>query len=122
MLRNLRGAVLVASAAGLGLAWAQFPAPVSPQAPIGGQIGDIDRDHGDEPYLTRELQQRQLKRLREQHQHEVLTDTARMVQLAAALKDEVDKGNKATLNADVMKDADEIGKLAKRVSDRIKTQ
>jgi hypothetical protein len=33
----------------------------------------------------------------------------------------VDKGTK-TLNADVLKEADEISKLAKRVSDRIKTQ
>ena len=74
-----------------------------------------------EPYMTRDMQQRQLKKLREIHQREVITDTDRMVTLAAAMKDEVDKGNK-TLNADVLKEADEISKLAKRVSDRIKTQ
>jgi hypothetical protein len=36
------------------------------------------------------------------------------------LKAEVDKGSKPS--SDVIKDVDEIGKLAKRVSDRIKTQ
>jgi len=67
------------------------------------------------------MQERQLKKLREQHQREMVTDTDRMIQLATAMKDEVDKGNK-TLSADVLKDADEISKLAKRVSDRIKSQ
>jgi len=40
--------------------------------------------------------------------------------LATDLKAQVDKGNKPT--PDVLKDVDEIGKLAKRVSERIKTQ
>ncbi len=74
----------------------------------------------EEPYATREIQARQLKRLREEHQKEVFSDTNRLVQLATSLKEQVDKGKVATL--DVIKDADEIGKLAKRVSERIKTQ
>jgi hypothetical protein len=61
-----------------------------------------------------------MKRLREEHQKEVFSDTKRLVQLATTLKQQVDKGNMAAL--DVIKDADEIGKLAKRVSERIKTQ
>jgi hypothetical protein len=111
--------MLMALVAGLGMVRAQF-SPVVPQASSSGPV-DLDRGSDDEPYVNRELQLRQLKRLRELHQHEVLSDTARMEQLAAAMKEEVDKGNK-TLNADVMKDADEINKLAKRVSERIKTQ
>jgi hypothetical protein len=111
--------VLMALVAGLGMVRAQF-SPVVPQAASSGPI-DLDRNNDIEPYVNRELQQRQLKRLRELHQQEMLTDTARMEQLAAAMKEEVDKGNK-TLNADVMKDAEEINKLAKRVSERIKTQ
>jgi hypothetical protein len=66
------------------------------------------------------MQAKQLKRLREEHQKEVFSDTNRLVQLATSLKAEVDKGNVAAL--DVIKNADEIGKLAKRVSERIKTQ
>jgi hypothetical protein len=67
------------------------------------------------------MQARQMKRLREEHQKQVFSDTARLVRLATALKAEVDKREKAAIT-DVLKDVDEIGKLAKRVSDRIKTQ
>jgi hypothetical protein len=107
---------------GLGVAatWAQFnggSTPLNPPRP-----GEMDRMHmpDEEPYASREIQARQMKRLREEHQKEVFTDTNRLVQLATTLKQQVDKGNVATL--DVIKDADEIGKLAKKVSDRIKTQ
>jgi hypothetical protein len=106
--------------AGVGVGRAQFNTPAVPQpASAGGR--DIDERGGMDPFVTRDMQQHQLKKLREQHQKEMVTDTDRMIQLATAMKDEVDKGNK-TLNVDVMKDADEISKLAKRVSDRIKTQ
>ena len=76
-----------------------------------------------EPYANREIQERQLKRLRQEHQQELIDDTARLVQLATALKAEVDKGTQpTTLPTDALKQADEISKLAKRVSERIKTQ
>ncbi len=119
----LGGALAVA--AHLGMAWAQFNAPVNPQLPQpGGQIGNVDRSRlpDDEPYANREIQERQLKRLRQEHQHQLIDDTARLLQLATALKAEVDKGNQPTLPTDVLKQADEISKLAKRVSERIKTQ
>jgi ketosteroid isomerase-like protein len=70
--------------------------------------------------VAREMLAKQMKRLREEHQKQVFSDTERLVQLATALKSEVDKGDKSA--SDVMKEVDEIGKLAKRVSDRIKTQ
>jgi uncharacterized protein HemX len=103
---GLVGALAVA--AGLGLAMAQFNQNNNP-------VGDQQ-----EPYVAHEMQARQLKRLREEHQKEVFSDTKRLLQLATELKAQVDKGNKPT--PDVLKDVDEIGKLAKRVSERIKTQ
>ena len=111
---------VLAAAAGLGLAMAQFN---QSNNPVGNQIEPLDRPRmGDqqEPYVAHEMQARQLKRLREEHQKEVFSDTNRLLQLATDLKAQVDKGNKPT--PDVLKDVDEIGKLAKRVSDRIKTQ
>jgi hypothetical protein len=112
----------LAVAAGLGLAMAQFSAPSNPIS--GNQVEQLDRprmgDQQQEPYVAHEMQARQLKRLREEHQKEVFSDTDRMVQLATALKAEADKGSKPT--PDALKDVDEIAKLAKRVSDRIKTQ
>ena len=110
----------LAVAAGLGLAMAQFN---QNNNPVGNQIEPLDRPRmGDtqEPYVAHEMQARQLKRLREEHQKEVFSDTNRLVQLATELKAEVDKGAKPT--PDVLKNVDEIGKLAKRVSERIKTQ
>jgi hypothetical protein len=114
------GIVAVVIGLAVGATWAQFnggSTPVNPPRP-----GEMERMHipDEEPYATREIQARQMKRLREEHQKEVFSDTKRLVQLATTLKQQVDKGNMAAL--DVIKDADEIGKLAKRVSERIKTQ
>jgi hypothetical protein len=117
------GALVVA--AHVGMAWAQFNAPVNPQIPqASGQLGNVDRTHqpDDEPYGNHEIQERQFKRLRQEHQQQLIDDTARLLQLATALKAEVDKGNQPTLPTDVLKQADEISKLAKKVSERIKTQ
>ncbi len=115
----LIGGVVVA--ASLSLAAGQFSVPVNP-----GTNGQLDRwtdsrSPDEQPYVAREMQARQMKKLREEHQKEVFSDTARLVQLATALKAAVDKRDKA-VTSDVIKDVDEIGKLAKRVSDRIKTQ
>jgi hypothetical protein len=106
--------------AGLGVAAAQFNGS---NPTTNGQLQQLDRTHGTDepPFAAREMQERQLKRLREEHQKEVFSDTDRLVQLATALKAEVEKRDKATA-PDVVKDVDEIGKLAKRVSERIKMQ
>jgi hypothetical protein len=111
---------LVLLAAGRGLAAGQFTPITAPQPLIPGD--PMDRAHGpdDQPYVPRELQARQWKRLREEHQKQVFSDAARLVQLATSLKQQVQKGDKVTVDA--MKDVDEIGKLAKRLSERIKTQ
>jgi hypothetical protein len=74
----------------------------------------------EEPFATRELQERQLKRLREEHQKQVFSDTATLLRLANQLKLEVDKSD--TPGPDALKDVEEISRLAKRVSERIKTQ
>jgi hypothetical protein len=106
--------------ASLGIAAAQF----NGSSPItNGQLQQLDRGRGSDepPFVAREMQERQLKRLREEHQKEIFSDTDRLVQLATALKAEVEKRDKAA-TPDVVKDVDEIGKLAKRVSERIKMQ
>ena len=110
----------LAVTAGLGIAAAQFNAS-SPTT--NGQLQQLDHGRGSDepPFVAREMQERQLKRLREEHQKEIFSDTDRLVQLATALKAEVEKRDKAA-TPDVAKDVDEIGKLAKRVSERIKMQ
>src|ERR1700753_1034124 len=105
---------------GLGIAGAQFNGN-SPTT--NGQLQQLDRTHGSDepPFVAREMQERQLKRLREEHQKEGFSDTDRVVKLATDLKAEVEKRDRAAA-PDVLKDVDEIGKLAKRVSERIKMQ
>jgi hypothetical protein len=104
-------------------AHAQF-APITTELPQTTPIGNSSRGIPEnEPYANREIQERQLKRLRLEHQHELIDDTTRLLSLATALKAEVDKGTQpTTLPTDALKQADEISKLAKRVSERIKTQ
>jgi hypothetical protein len=113
------GAVVAAS---LSLAAGQYTFPNNPAA-ADGQIQQLDhpRVPDEQPYVAREMQARQLKKLREEHQKEVISDTTRLVQLATALKTAVDKRDKA-VTSDALKNVDEIAKLAKRVSERIKTQ
>jgi hypothetical protein len=111
---------VVAISASVGIAVAQF----STQNPTtNGQLQQLDRTHGSDepPFVAREMQERQLKRLREEHQKEVFSDTDRLVKLATDLKAEVEKRDRAAAPY-VLKDVDEIGKLAKRVSERIKMQ
>jgi hypothetical protein len=123
ILLTLAGGPVVAVA--LGMTTMQLGVPTPPNGELPGQLGR-QRPSDEESNVTREIQQRQMKRLREEHQKEIFNDTARLLQMATALKSEVDKGNdkesKDALSADVIKQADEIGKLAKKVSDRIKTQ
>ena len=81
---------------------------------------DPARPEDDVPFGTREIQARQLKKMRAEHQKQVLADTARLVQLATTLKEEADTG--AKLPPGAVKNVDEIAKLAKRLSERIKNQ
>jgi hypothetical protein len=113
----------LAVAAHLGMARAQIDAPIGTQLPQAGPIGSAERHMPDDvPYATHEMQERQMKQLRQEHQEQLIQDTARLVQLATTLKAEVDKETQPTVPTDMLKQADEISKLAKRVSDRIKTQ
>ena len=121
--RRLRVALVgVATlAASLGLAALQNNNRVpTADTTLPGDNMDRGRFGEEEPYVAREMLAKQMRRLREEHQKQVFSDTERLVQLATALKSEVDKGDKP--DSDVLKEVDEIGKLAKRVSDRIKTQ
>jgi hypothetical protein len=113
--------VVMVMAGGMGSAAPQLNNSNSPY--LNSNTPGIERSHtssDEEPFATRELHERQLKRLREEHQKQMFNDTAALLRLANQLKAEVDKSD--TPSPDALKDVDEIGKLAKRVSERIKTQ
>jgi hypothetical protein len=111
---------LLLFAASRELAAGQLTPITTPQTLSPGDPLDHAHVPDDQPYVPRELQARQLKRLREEHQKQVFSEAARLVQLATALKLQVQKGDKVSVDA--IKDVDEIGKLAKRLSEHIKTQ
>lgn len=64
---------------------------------------------------TQRLKEANLKR-----QQDLKTDTDRLLQLATELKAAVDKSNENLLSLDVVRKADEVEKLAKRVRDKMK--
>jgi hypothetical protein len=107
--------------AGLGMPQAQYGSSGLPSEETLGQFGRQHPHDEDPSSMTREMHRSQEKKLQEQRQRQVLSDTARLLQLATNLNAEVDKREQDPSTV-VIKDVDEIGKLAKRVSDKMKAQ
>jgi len=67
-----------------------------------------------------EMEDRRQKEANKQRQEEIRKDTEKLFQLATELKDAVDKTNEYVLSLDVVKKAEEVEKLAKRVKEKMK--
>jgi hypothetical protein len=79
----------------------------------------------DKAETTEDDTQRQLahdlaKKLNEQRQKTLQTDTEKLVKLTAELKEYVEKSNQNVLSLDVIKKAEEIEKLARSVKEKMK--
>jgi hypothetical protein len=68
----------------------------------------------------KEMQDRQLKEANKKRQEDIKNDTEKLFQLATELKAAVDKSNENLLSLDVIRKADEVEKLAKRVKEKMK--
>ena len=68
----------------------------------------------------KEMQERQLKAANKKRQEDIRNDTDKLFQLATELKAAVDKTNENVLSLDVVRKADEVEKLAKRVKEKMK--
>ena len=68
----------------------------------------------------RELEDRRQKELNKKRQEEIRDDTQKLFQLATELKDAVDKSNEHELSLTVVKKAEEVEKLAKKVKEKMK--
>ena len=66
------------------------------------------------------LQEQQAKKQNDERQRKLVSDTAKLYDLAEELKDEVGKTDKNTLSVDVVKKAEEIERLAKSVKERMR--
>jgi hypothetical protein len=68
----------------------------------------------------REMQDRQLKEANKKRQQDIRDDTLKLYQLATDLKAAVDKSNENMLSLDVIRKAEEVEKLAKKVKEKMK--
>ena len=68
----------------------------------------------------KEMQDRMLKAANKKRQQDIRDDTDKLFQLATELKAAVDKSNEHLLSLDVVKKADEVEKLAKKVKEKMK--
>lgn len=74
------------------------------------QIQDIPKD----------MQDKMVHEANKKRQQEIHDDTEKLFQLATELKAAVDKSNENVLSLDVVRKADEVEKLAKKVKDKMK--
>src|ERR1700744_5704075 len=74
------------------------------------QIQDVPKD----------MQDRMVREANKKRQQEIRDDTDKLFQLATDLKAAVDKSNENLLSLDVVRKADEVEKLAKKVKEKMK--
>jgi ribulose kinase len=68
----------------------------------------------------REMQDRQMKEANKKRQQDIRADTLKLYQLATDLKAAVDKSNENMLSLDVIRKAEEVEKLAKKVKEKMR--
>ena len=68
----------------------------------------------------KEMQERMLREANKKRQQDIREDTDKLFQLATELKAAVDKSNENLLSLDVVRKADEVEKLAKKVKEKMK--
>ncbi len=86
-------------------------------AQIGRQIPEAASNRTEQEH---DMEERRAKEANKKRQEEIRTDTLKLYQLATELKDAVDKSNEHMLSLDVVKKADEVEKLAKKVKEKMR--
>ncbi|MGZ4856722.1 MAG: hypothetical protein ACXV8M_03390 [Candidatus Angelobacter sp.] len=100
--------------AGLGLfMWG--PAFAATPAPGAAQQVETRQDPA-----QREMQERMAREANKKRQQDLREETDKLFQLATELKAAVDKTNENLLSLDVVRKADEVEKLAKKVKEKMK--
>ena len=97
----------------------QLPAPQRP-APVSPGQAPNSSDENDNDSMSRRAMEQQAERRNTQRQQDIVKDTAKLLELAQQLKDEVDKSRRDQLSVSVVKKAEEIEKLAKAVKEKMK--
>jgi hypothetical protein len=81
------------------------------------QFGPPKRDKSQQ---ETDMEDRQIKALNQQRQKAIRDDTEKLFQLATELKAAVDKSNENLLSVDVVRKADEVERLARKVKEKMK--
>jgi len=68
----------------------------------------------------KDMEDRRLKMANKQRQEDIQKDTDKLFVLASELKDAVGKSNENTLSLEVVRKAEEVEKLAKRVKEKMR--
>lgn len=68
----------------------------------------------------KEMMDRQLREANKKRQQDIRNDTEKLFQLASELKAAVDKTNENLLSLEVVRKADEVEKLAKKVKEKMR--
>jgi hypothetical protein len=97
----------------------QNPVPMGGQSGMGGLPSITGRNDIPDPLGPR-MQEQQSKSRNSERQKRLVEDTARLLALAADLKQQMGNANKDAMSADMVKKAEEIERLARSVKDRMK--
>src|SRR3954464_7813360 len=87
----------------------------APPAPAAGPQVETRQDPA-----QKEMQDRMAREANKKRQQDIREETDKLFQLATELKAAVDKSNENLLSLDVVRKADEVEKLAKKVKEKMK--
>ena len=105
------GKIIMIAAAGVVICGAAFMAP----APAAMPQVETRQDPA-----QKEMQDRMTREANKKRQQDIRDDTDKLFQLATELKAAVDKTNENLLSLDVVRKADEVEKLARKVKEKMK--
>ena len=83
--------------------------------------GALQRERAEpQSQVEKEMMDRQLREANKKRQQDIRNDTDKLFLLAGELKAAVDKSNENLLSLEVVRKADEVEKLAKRVKEKMR--
>jgi hypothetical protein len=97
----------------------QTQGPVPPAVPTGIPGVNPGTSPDNDP-MTRRMSAEMVVKRNIQRQQEIIADTNKLLQLAQQLNSDVSKSSKDTLSISVVKEAEEIEKLAKSVKEKMR--
>jgi predicted ATP-dependent endonuclease of OLD family len=118
----LGGAVVLrpASAAPVAVEPAAMKAPQPQYAQNRRALGALLQGQSPQDAFQKEMQDRMFKEANKKRQQDIKNDTDKLFALATELKAAVDKTNENMLSLDVIKKAEQVEKLAKKVKENMK--